>query len=100
MGPVFLGDEVQVGSGGWLEYGLDGFSPRIADGTGGQASPSVSVIRSVGLKVDSGKVTVEILEAINYSGIALKSNPLPQPIQKHTSNQWPFLRHSSFPFHH
>jgi hypothetical protein len=61
MGPIFFGDKVQIGSRDWIEHSLDGFSPGIANGTGGQTSPCVGVIGSVGLEVGFSEVAVEIL---------------------------------------
>ena len=80
MGPIFFGDKVQIGSGGWIEHSLDRCSPGIANGTGGQTSPGVGVIGSVGLEVGFGEVAVEIFESINHRGIALKPNPFLEPI--------------------
>ena len=80
MGPVFFSDEIQIGCGGWVQHSLNRFSPGIAYGTGGQASPSVSVIGSVSLKMSSGKVAIEIFESIDHRGIALKPNPFLESI--------------------
>jgi len=80
MGPVFFGDEIQIGCGGWVQHSLNRFSPGITYGPGGQASPSVSVIGSVSLKMNSGKVAIEIFESIDHRGIALKPNPFLESI--------------------
>ena len=76
VGAVFFGDKVHIGCGGRIQHRLNRCSPGITNGTGGQTSPSVGVIRGVSLKIGSRKVAIEILESIDHRGIALQANPL------------------------
>ena len=80
MGPIFLGHKVQIGCGGWVEHCLDRCRARIADGADGQASPGVSVIGSVLLKVGSGEVAIKVSESVNYRWVTLKPNPFSEAI--------------------
>ena len=80
MGPIFFGDKVQIGCGSGVQHSLNRCSPGVAYGTGGQPWPCVGVIGRVSLEVGSGEVAVEIFDSIDDRGIALKPNPLFEPI--------------------
>jgi hypothetical protein len=76
VGPIILGDEIEVRYRGRMDRSQKGVFPRVADGGGGKSRNKIGVIRSGSHEIFFGQIAIKISNSIDDGRIALKGNLL------------------------
>jgi len=80
VGPVVLGDEVEVGDRSRVEGSMDGVFSRVTDGRRGKPIHEIGIIRGGSQHILFGQISVKVFDSIDHRGIALKGHPFFQTI--------------------
>ena len=75
--PVILGDEIKIGDRGRMKGGEEGVLSGAANRRWRESVVEIGVVGRWSLKIDSGQISVEILNPVDHCRIALQRNSLP-----------------------
>ncbi len=74
VGPIVFGDEIEVRNRSGVERCPKRFLTGVTDGGGRKPNDEIGVVRSLFAQMFFGQISIEILNSVDHSGIALKGD--------------------------